>query len=200
MMNRYSTSGLLTAILLFSLTGFCIADETPMFLAQIQGGESGIAGETDEMMVITIENYAPYFNITEGNATYSMPLEHLTTISWPLHAAILFADDEEDTVCLVTVANLSVSEEENLMMLHVAPLPFYEGELLTPLAEEFVELDTMQGETFNNTVVYLEMPRPKAENEPLCCPGGYWLETDRCCREEGQGNILCYWDRFVSCS
>jgi len=152
------------------------------------------------MMVISLENYAPYFNITEGNTTHSVPLEQLTTISWPLDAAIFFTNDEKDTVSLVTVANLSVSEEENILTLQVAPLPFYEGELLTTLAEEFVDLDTIQSETFRNTGVYLEMQKPKAENEPLCCPGGYWLETDRCCRHEGQGNILCYWDRFISCS
>jgi|GEM_PF-763187 len=200
MMNRYSTFGLLTAILLFFLTGFCIADETPMFLAQIQGGESSITGEPDEMMILSIGNYAPYFNITEGNTTYSVPLEHLTTVSWPIHAAILFADDEKDSVSLVTVANLSVSEEENIMTLQVAPLPFYEGELLTTLAEEFVELDSLPGESYGNTTVFLEIEKQRAENEPLCCPGGYWLETDRCCRDEGQGNILCYWDRFVSCT
>ncbi|MBN1165525.1 MAG: hypothetical protein JXA44_00160 [Methanospirillaceae archaeon] len=198
-MNRYRTCGLLTVILLFSLTGFCIADETPIFLAQIQGGESTVAGGTDEMMVISIENYAPYFNITEGNATYSVPLEQRTTISWPLHAAILFTNDEKDTASLVTVANLSVSEEENILTLQVAPLPFYEGELLTTLAEEFVELDTMQGETFRNTRVYLEMEKPKAENEPYCCPEGYYLENYRCCRDEGQGNVLCYWGSF-SCT
>ncbi len=144
------------------------------------------------MMVISIENYAPYYNITEGNTTYSVPLEHLTTISWPLHAAILFTNDENKTVSLVTVANLSVSEEENILTLQVAPLPFYDGELLTTLAEEFVELDSMQGETFSNTGVYLEMQRPKAESGQFCCKEGWELsENQYCCRDLGGGLVEC---------
>lgn len=199
-MNCFNIMKLFTIILLVFLVGFCNADETPMFLAEVQGGLGTIVSEEDGRFAVTIENYDRYFNTTDGNSTFSMPVEHLSTVLWPSYAAITFADENGESVSLVTVENLSLSEEENTLKLQVTPVSFYEGELLTAFAEDIDGLDSIQNQSFESTKVYFEITRQIPENEQLCCPGNHWLETDRCCQNEGQGNILCYWDRFVPCS
>jgi len=67
-------------------------------------------------------------------------------------------------VSLVEIFNLSLSDENNSLLLQVKPLEFYEGSVLKTFENETSELDTLAVGNCSQTGVYIEVLGSAAEN------------------------------------
>jgi len=187
-MNHYQACGFFCSLLLVSLAGICIAEETPGSLVYLYGEESNLSNESDGMFSLTIQNITTLYNITLEENNYSMPVVSLTNITRPLPAAILFSDGNNESVSLVTISNFSYSEKENILKLQITPLAFYDEGLLSSFSEESVVLDSIQKDRFDRIRLYLEMQERKPENTfEDCCGEGYDFLQDPL----GTGNYCC---------
>lgn len=156
-MNRYISLGFMCSLLLVSLVGICMATDLPSYAAYVQGGQSTITNGSDGMTVITVKDIIPYFHITDGNQSNLMPVEILPRYHSPLNTAIKFSGVDNESVSLISVSNLSYSDENKTLTLQVKPLEFYEGPVLKTFANEKTELATDMADGLNSTGIYIEM-------------------------------------------
>lgn len=167
-MNRYASLGFIFSLLLVLLAGICIADEVPGSVMYIQGKESSITEGSDGEMMVTVQDIVPYFHISVGDKNYLEPVSELSGIMYPLNAAIVFSGADDESVSLVEISNLSVSDENKSLMLLVKPLLFYEGSVLKTFEGEKSGLDTSAVGNCSQTGVYIEVLGSAAENVDDC--------------------------------
>ncbi|KAF5068017.1 hypothetical protein DSECCO2_247660 [anaerobic digester metagenome] len=171
-MTRYQYLSLSILISLLSLAGICSAVESYNYLAILSGGESSIVNDTDDMMIITIHNPDPYLNITNNTSTIQSPVDSLLNASLPMNAVAIFSGSDTDTASTVIIENLSISDDKADLTLQVRPLDYYDGEVLTPFIQSIVDLHQLDGITFNETRLYLEMLMNAPEN--FIPPGNFY--------------------------
>jgi len=171
--------------MLVSFFGICTAAESstyqPSYVAYIQGGESSVTNASDGMMDISIKDVVPFFHITEGTKGSMIKIGAVTeVISLPMNAAVVFSDTGKDTVSMVKVTNISLSDEDKVLTLRVSPLKFYEGEALKSFSSKQKELSDSKDATMKFTQIYAEY-KPLSENR--CCGWCEWNvgETCYCC-------------------
>ncbi|MFH0968638.1 MAG: hypothetical protein V1862_13230 [Methanobacteriota archaeon] len=141
-----------------------MAAESPAYLAYVQGGESSITNETDGMMMITVKDVIPYFYIVDDNTSVLHPVERLANITTPLNAAVTFSGADNESVSLVEVTNLSLSDENKTLIIQVHPLELYEGTVLKSFTDKMNRLTTDSIGKFTNTGIYLEMRDKTPQN------------------------------------
>ena len=134
-----------------------MADEVPSYLGYVQGGESTITDGTNGTSVITVNDLIPYFHLADGNKSSLIPVERLTNMTNPMNAAMVFSGAENETTFMVEVSNLSLSDGNKVLTLHVKPLEFHEGELLKSFTSKKNELNTIKTGKSGNVGIYIEI-------------------------------------------
>lgn len=169
MTQNYSI-GFLCVILIFCLTGVSMADETPSYLVYIQGGEASIADGTDGMMELTVRDVVSHFHLSEKEYGILIPIDTLTSLSYPLNAAVVFSDTLEESTSMVEISNLTISDGNKVLTLQVRPLEFYEGEKLEGLNKDTHDLDGTDLKAITFTGIFVEVPGTSLENgsDPEC--------------------------------
>ncbi|KAF5068019.1 hypothetical protein DSECCO2_247680 [anaerobic digester metagenome] len=192
-MTHYQYLSITLLISLLLLTGLSSAAESYDYLAFLQGEESTIMNDTDDMMIITIHNPDPYLNITNNTSTTQSPVDSLMNASLPMNAALIFSAPETEMTSIIRIENLSFSEDKESLTLQVRALDFYDGEVLTPYALDTINLHELDEKTFNETRLYLEMTMSASENafppNSACercnrnCYVNYQFNLDQCLAE-----------------
>ncbi len=192
-MTRYQHLNITLLISLLLLTGLSSAAESYDYLAFLQGKESTIMNDTDDMMIITIHNPDPYLNITNNTSTTQSPVDSLMNASLPMNAALIFSAPDTEMTSIIGIENLSISDDKESLTLQVRPLDFYEGEVLAPYTQGTVNIHELDKKTFNEIRLYLEMMMNAPENSyprnSACercnrkCYVNYQYNLDQCLAE-----------------
>lgn len=189
-MNQFIPIGFTSILLLLCLVGGCIADEEPGYLVYIQGGKSTITEGAYGTRMITVQDIVPYVYTISGEKSSLIPLDELNNVPDPLDAVLFFSETGNETSCMVEVSRLSLTDEGNVLTIEVAPLPFYDGDVLTPYRNESSGWDTLADKTYSQFGLYGEMPVELQQNSgcsctcddgrvELCCICG--LDCSQCC-------------------
>ncbi|MDX8550686.1 hypothetical protein KHC33_07110 [Methanospirillum sp. J.3.6.1-F.2.7.3] len=192
-MTRYQYLSLTILLSLLLLTGISSAAESYDYLAYLQGGESIIVNDTDDMMIITVHNPDPYLNITNNMSTIQSPVDSLMNASLPMNAALIFSAPDTEITSIIRIENLSLSDDKESLTLQVRALDFYDGAVLAPYEQDSVNLHQLDNMTFNETRLYLEMMMIVPENsfppKSACdkcqnkCYVNYQYNMDQCLAE-----------------
>ncbi len=192
-MTRYQHLNITLLISLLLLTGLSSAAESYDYLAFLQGKESTIMNDTDDMMIITIHNPDPYLNITNNTSTTQSPVDSLMNASLTMNAALIFSAPDTEMTSIIGIENLSISDDKESLTLQVRPLDFYEGEVLAPYTQGTVNIHELDKKTFNEIRLYLEMMMNAPENSyprnSACercnrkCYVNYQYNLDQCLAE-----------------
>lgn len=185
-MNNFLRYGLFCIFLLVFVSGVCIADEVPSHLIYLEGGTSTSTLDADGMSTITIQDVVPYAHVTYGEKSRLFPLQFLSKLPYPLSAAVVFSDTESESVSLVTISNLSLSDGNTNLTLQASPLKYYEGELLQDFAQNTSVITGK--EQMLVTGLYIESKENIPVNED-CPPGCWW--SGYFCQDYTRGWICC---------
>ena len=168
-MDHGLMGGLLCLFLLVSLAGFCIADEAPGYSVYIQGGESSMTEDADGLMLVTIQDVVPYICLEFEKGDRLLPISDVTIFQFPLNAALAFSGTDGDSVSLIQISNLSLSDDNKELTLQINPLEFYEGEMLKGYAHDAIAIEKISTETQKSIGVYLEVPAQTPSNIRVGC-------------------------------
>lgn len=149
----------------------------------IQGGESSFSSSPDGTISITVRDIIPYINVNDDNRSTLMPVTILSNLSSPKEAAFVFSEAGNESVSMVKISNLSLSADNTILTLQVTPEKYSEGTVFKSFAEKNVDLDTITGEKFNASGIYLALTAK--------CPVNSYSDQDICyCRCMQIGGIL----------
>lgn len=179
-MNRIISVGFIWLLMLILLAGICTAAENPSYIVYIQGGESVITLDPPGM-ILTVQDVIPYFHKSDNDKEGLFPLERLTSMIYPVNAALVFTGPDNRSTSMVEISNLSLSDDNEILTLYVTPLKFYEGELLKSFTNTQGDLLGSPVGDFKTTQIYAEIPEPVAENDCdyiHCC----WHGWEWCCK------------------
>jgi len=179
-------AGVTCLFLLFSLAGFCFAEEAPEHSLYIQGGEYNITEDADGVILIAIQDVVPYFFTEFEKAKQLLPVSQIPLYSLPINAALVFSGTDGDSISLVQISNLTLSGENKDLTLQIKPLEFYEGEMLKAYVKDAIPFDTVHKEMKDTLGVFIEgaLIVPENYRDPCCdC-----IDT---CRERGYSRIEC---------
>lgn len=143
-------------LMMVSLAGICAAEQSPSYIAHIQGGQSIITNESSGM-TITVQDVISNVTITTGNMSNLTTVDRITNLTYPLSAAVVFSGNDSETTSLVTISNLSLSEEKKGLTFQATPLKYYDGEELKSFAEKNVDLASTNVSTSNSVGIYIEI-------------------------------------------
>ena len=146
---------LLLTILFLSLAAISTADTIPAEIAYVQGGHYEMSNGTDGMSELTITDIIPYFDITNGNSNQLIPVKNLSDIITPVNAALVLSDSGNETVALVTISNITLSDSMD-MVLQVKPLEFYDGETLKTFNQVRSDLSSFGNQSGTGASIYFE--------------------------------------------
>jgi hypothetical protein len=164
--------GFLLIFMVVSLVGFTAAGESPSYIIHITGNESSITNGSDEMMEITIMDIDPNVSTTNGNQSYTIPVEALANLTTPADAAVVFSDAGNETVSLVKISQVSLSPDRKNLTIQVSLLQFYDGEGLKSFAENQTEIPSGIDNNLTPADLYIETSVILAENSVPTCPSG----------------------------
>lgn len=169
-MNRFFSLGLICFLMALLTTGVSIADETPSYVAYIQGGEASITDETDEIIELTVRDIVPNLYVSEKDYGILVPIDIMKTLTYPLNAVLLFSGTEDENTSLVEILNLSLIGENKDITIKAKPLEFYEGERLKSFQSDNTGLNTINLTTKSFTGIYIELKGNSIENgsDPEC--------------------------------
>ncbi|MBN1166905.1 MAG: hypothetical protein JXA44_07210 [Methanospirillaceae archaeon] len=142
-----------------------MADEVPTFGIYVQGGESVITKGSDGMFVITIQDLVPFFHAPDRERSSLVPVELLTNLTGPLNGALVFSENESESVPLVEISDLSWSDDNTVLTLVVAPKEFYEGEVLASFNRENARIDVLETPGSLITGIYIELEKKPDVND-----------------------------------
>lgn len=183
-MYRSFSLGFTFLLLLVSFTGICVADEAPSYVAYIQGGESSITNGSDGTFAITVKDIVPYFHIAGGEKSRLIPVELLTNMTYPMNAALVLSGADNETTVMVQVANVSLTDRNNILTLQADPLEYYEGERLKSFNGMRQSINALNDLRFVRSAIYLEGVGgvvTNSENCPYCEPCNCWtIWCDAC--------------------
>ena len=173
-----------------------MADEAPGYVVYVQGGESTITEGPDGEMTITVQDVIPFVHIANEEKNRLNPVEILSGYTYPLDAALVFSGSDGESAFLVTISNLSLSNDDTILMLQVTPEEFYEGELLNSFVRETKGSDLLTQSGTISTGIYIEKNAGKAENSR--CSGDDIISYQICygCCD---GQVLSYSDNECIC-
>jgi hypothetical protein len=157
-------------ILFICLAGVITADPVPAEVAYIQAGHSVMNNGTDGMSELTVTGIVPYFNVANGDRNRLIPLKNLSKISTPINAALVLSDAGNETVTLISISNLTLSDDANTIVLQVKPLDFYDGTSLEKFKSRTSGEGLHAGENNGDIGIYLELFGFPPENATLPGP------------------------------
>ena len=97
-------------------------------------------------------------------------MKNLSKISTPINAALVLSDAGNETVALVKVSNLTLSDDANTIVLQVKPLDFYDGTPLEKFKSRINGEGLHTGENNGDVGIYLELFGFPPENTTLPGP------------------------------
>lgn len=165
-MNHSLLLEFVSILLLISLAGFCVADTAPSITAYFQGGESSITDGINGTYVITVKDVTPYFHISQGEKSSLIPVRSLTNPKYPMSAALVFSNTDNETNTLVQVVNVSLSDGNKILSLQVNPLEYYEDERLKSFNSNSKGLETLVNSQFTKAAIYFEIEGTPPGNYP----------------------------------
>lgn len=168
-MDHGLMGGLFCLLLLVSLAGFCIADEAPGYSVYIQGGELSMTEDADGLMLVTIQDVVPYICLEFEKGDRLLPISDVTIFQFPLNAALVFSGTDGDSISLIQISNLSLSDDNKDLTLQINPLEFYEGEMLKGYAHDAIAIEKINTETHKSIGVYMEVPAQTPSNIRVGC-------------------------------
>jgi hypothetical protein len=157
-------------ILFICLAGVITADTVPAEVAYVQGGHSVMNNGMDGMSELTVTGIVPYFNVANDDLYRLIPLKNLSKISTPISAALVLSDAGNETVALVSISNLTLSDDTNTIVLQIKPLDFYEGTSLEKFKSRINDEGLHTGENNGDVGIYLELFGFPPENVVLPGP------------------------------
>ena len=181
-MKHFLFVGIICSLLYISLAGVCLAESPPSSIIYVQGGGSTITDGLNGTNVVIIKDIVPYYHLKTGNISYLMPIQNLSYYSYPSQAAMILSGDGVEHITMVTVGNLSLSDENTTLTLQADPLNYYEGLGLKTYASESEDLIKEKGIEVQGTGLYIEIIGNTLENEyvmPECMrnclnDGNHW--------------------------
>jgi len=182
-MNLFSFSGFFCVLILITLSDICGVSETPFTISYIQGGDSVITDGTDGMMEITVNNGVPNYYFTKEDHNVLLPINGFTKFPCPFYAAIIFSGNDNITISLIKVSNLSLSDDNKILTMAVTPLIYNdEGEGFSSFADKDVELSVRSSEGSKLTQIYVETRLNQSENDYGCdcCVGWACYNCPNC--------------------
>ncbi len=165
-MNHPLLLGFISILLLISLAGFCVADTAPSITAYVQGGESSITDGINGTYVITVKDVTPYFHISQGEKSSLIPVRSLRNPTYPMSAALVLSNTDNETNTLVQVVNVSLSDGNKILSLQVNPLEYYEGERFKSFNSNSKGLETLVNSQFTKAAIYFEIEGAPPVNVP----------------------------------
>ncbi len=169
-MNYFFVYKLVLLLTLVLLIEGCWADDSPGVLAYLQGGnsilEKGVGETPNETYTLTIDDLVSSYHLSTGERSFLMPVKGLLEYPLPLNAAISFSNESNESVSIVQVTNISLSDQNKVLVLTLQPLEFYDGNELQSFVDQKQELITGDPEKYLTTGLYFELPGGVPENKP----------------------------------
>jgi hypothetical protein len=156
-MCRFLQLVFICLVILFFLTGTCIAAESPSYITYIQGGKSSVTNGSDGINLITVTDVVPFFHVSYGDRSYLVPVELLSNISYPLNAGVVLTGGTKESRSVVEVSNLSLSDGMTKLMMQFKPLDYYDGSKLKIFKDDKNDVDIAKIDNVSNTGIYLEL-------------------------------------------
>ncbi len=200
LMKHYQLPGLICVfyLVLVLFVGSCFADEVPTYLTYVQGGKSAVSAASDGGYVVTIKDTVPFVVISYGGRDRLVPTERLINVTFPVRAALIVSDAQNDTTSMIQITNLSLSDDNKVLTLHVDPLPYYEGAALASFDADKQNIDSLVESHYGRSGLYFETIGQCPENSYDCtfwdylfCLNGcgdttWWCSKGECvCNEYG---------------
>ena len=155
----------ISLVILISLGGGTLADEQPVYVMYIQGGENSITSEADGAVSLTIRDIIPYANIIHGERNTLIPVEISVVNRLPAPAAVVLNEGRNESVTFVAISDLSLSEGNTTLTILASPEKFYEGEALRSFDSGTVDIRNLIERKFDHIGVYLEEQEQPVENK-----------------------------------
>lgn len=156
-MKKTIVFGFVFLLLFGFFAGMCSAEQSPSLTAHIQGGESSITNGTEGAMVITVKDVDPNVNVTNGSESIEKPVDFLIDVAYPFAAALELSNGENDSVSMVNIEKITISDDNKTLTLQATPLQYYEGISLQEFAKKSVTFDQQYNKTFNETRIHGEI-------------------------------------------
>ena len=170
-MDHMYYQGMIISLLVCLLVGFCVAEEQNPVVVYIQGKGSTLTEDTNGTYVITIKETVPYIHFQDNYKSSLEPIQTLNLLTEPLNAALVQSGDDIEKTSMITVSNITISEDNNVLKLTIEPLKFYDGEILKSFQDVSGELESNTTEDAS-VGVYLELPAYVPVNAFCTCPLG----------------------------
>lgn len=180
MNHRFGAAILFGFLMVSLLPGACMAADSSGFVVYIQGGNSSLSEGSNGSSLLTVEDIVPYYYYSIANTSVLRPIDLFSRNDAPFTGAIVFSRTDGETVSLVEVANLSLSDGNRTLTVRVKPLEYYDGTTLESIVHDTTSLDTVKMENVVQTGIYIEMKKPVPENMRLsnCC---YYSDDGKHC-------------------
>ena len=155
-MESFPVFGFISVLLLVSLVGISLADESPSYIAYVQGGQSSITNSTNGSFVLTVKDLIPYFHLSYGKTGRLIPVEQLINLTYPMNAALVFSGADNETIFMVEVVKV-VPDANNVLTIQVKPLQYYEGEHLTSFNGKREGFEALKDSQYSRFAIYGEI-------------------------------------------
>ncbi len=184
-MRSFWSYGFICLALVVSLAVVCPADSPPVSIIYVQGGESIITAEPNGTSMITIHDVIPYYCLQVDNMSNLIPIQNLVSYSGPMEAALVFTDEENERISMGSIDQVTLSDDNRVLILQVKPLEFYEGSGLKTFSDDREDLLNQTGEKVLSSGLYLEVQEPPSNNQDI-------RECINSCIARGNGMSLCW--------
>jgi len=184
-MRSFWSYGFICLALVVSLAGVCPADSPPVSIIYVQGGESIITAEPNGTSMITIHDVIPYYCLQVDNMSNLIPIQNLVSYSGPMEAALVLTDEENERISMGSIDQVTLSDDNRVLILQVKPLEFYEGSGLKTFFDDREVLVNQTGEKVLSSGLYLEVQEPPSNNQDI-------RECINSCIARGNGMSLCW--------
>lgn len=102
--------------------------------------------------------------LQKGGSTTRVPLDSMQYASVPMHTAVHFSGPDTNLVSLITIENLTITDDNKTLTLQARPFDYYDGTVLAAYTQDTVPLYRLDEKTCNKTGIYVEMVKTAPEN------------------------------------
>lgn len=170
--------------ILVSFAGVASADQQPFHRLYVQGGENSVTGGGDENLSLTIKDIVPYITYEKNGKNTLVPVTFLSHSSLPATAALVMADGNNESVSIVTISHIALTQENTTLTLQISPEEFYEGEGLRTFTSSKEDIQNLIDKKFSNIGIYIEKIEKTKEN-------GSRTTCDAVCKYKTKSDPYC---------
>ncbi len=170
--------------ILVSFVGLVSADQQPFHRLYVQGGENSVTGGVDDNLSFMIKDVVPYINYEKNGKNTLVPVTLLSNSSLPATAALVMADGNNESVSIVTISHIALTQENTTLTLQISPEKFYEGEGLSSFNSSKEDIQNLIDKKFSNIGIYIEKIEKTKDN-------GSITDCDAFCKYKTKSNPYC---------